>query len=291
MKRIVFVSGKGGTGKSTVAASLSLLVENKMLADCDVDAPDLDILLKGAHANQEDFYSAAVAEIDPALCTLCGKCAKTCRFGAVNVRFEIDPTNCEGCGACVRACPEGAISMHDVKTGETYVDSTERGTFAHARLSIGEEASGKLVTAVKRRMEATANGEVWALIDGSPGIGCAVIASIAGADAAVAVCEPTVSGLSDLMRVLDTAAHFGIPAFACINKYDLNMEMTSRIEELCRGRGVPVLARLPFDPDVMKALQGHMTPVEAGLSAFTNEIRAMWEKLAAELDRRQSERR
>jgi MinD superfamily P-loop ATPase len=291
MKRIVFVSGKGGTGKSTVVASLSQLVKNKMLADCDVDAPDLDILLGSAHADTEDFYGASVAAIDPSLCTQCGKCKETCRFCAVNTSYEIDPMQCEGCGACVQACHEGAISLHDVMTGETYVDPTERGTFAHARLCIGAETSGKLVTAVKRRMEAAAGGEDWALVDGSPGIGCAVIASIAGADAAVAVCEPTVSGLSDLERVLDMAAHFGVPAFACVNKYDLNMAITSGIEALCYGRSIPIIAHLPFDPDVMKALQGFMTPVDAGLSGFTREIEKMWERLATELDRRNTERR
>ena len=283
MKQIVFISGKGGTGKSTVVASLSLLVKNKIMADCDVDAPNLHLLLKGKRLESNDYYGAEEAVIDPSLCVSCGLCKETCRFDAITDAFEISSIKCEGCGACVLVCPQKAITLKEVKTGETYVDATERGTFSHALLDIGAEGSGKLVTEVKENLYAFIDGEDWAIIDGSPGIGCSVIASITGADAVVVVCEPTQSGKSDLERVLLVARHFGIPAFVCINKYDLNPGVSGEIEAFCGANGFPVIGRIPFEPAIVKALQSMKTPVEAGIQNVTDEIENIWNGLKAQI--------
>ncbi len=283
MKQIVFISGKGGTGKSTLVSSLSLLVQNKMLADCDVDAPNLHILMNEEILNKSDYFGAKEAVIDPMLCIKCGVCRNTCRFESINDEFEVMPMRCEGCGACILACPQKAIHLEEVKTGELFVSNTPRGTFSHALLDIGAEGSGKLVTEVKKNVYNSQKGEDWALIDGSPGIGCVVIASITGADAVVAVCEPTKSGKSDLERVLGVARHFGISAFVCINKYDLNSEITSEIEEFCEKEGVPVIGKIPFDPSIVKALRDFKTPIEAGNELVSNEIENIWKRITDEV--------
>ncbi len=279
MKQIVFISGKGGTGKSTLVSSLTILVKHKMIADCDVDAPNLHIMLNGEVINKEDYYGAKEAVIDSNLCVKCGVCRDTCRFHAISEEIEILPMKCEGCGACTLVCPQNAIHLEDVKTGETYISKTERGTFSHALLDIGAEGSGRLVTEVRKNIEKYKKDEDWVLIDGSPGIGCVVIASITGADAVVAVGEPTKSGQSDLERVLGVARHFGIPAFVCINKYNLNQEITSEIEDFCRKEGFPVIGKIPFDPSVVNALQELKTPIEAKNQTITKEIESIWTNL------------
>ncbi|MFA5675863.1 MAG: ATP-binding protein [Christensenellales bacterium] len=279
MKQIVFISGKGGTGKSTLVASLSLLVESKIIADCDVDAPNLHLIIPGERRKAEHYYGAKQALIDPNLCVPCERCKSVCRFDAITEDIRIIPANCEGCGACALVCPQNAISLVDVKTGEAYVDNTNRGTFSHALLDIGEEGSGKLVTKVKENLPEFYNGEAWALIDGSPGIGCTVIASITGADAAVAVCEPTKSGKSDLIRVLGLTRHFGIPAYVCINKYDLNTAIACEIESECEENGFPVIGKIKFEPAIVRALQSLKTPLEAGLTEVACQIENFWEEL------------
>jgi len=284
MKQVVFISGKGGTGKSTVVASLSRMVLDKMLVDCDVDAPNLHLLVEGERLLETDYFGVRQAMIDPLLCSQCGLCRQTCRFGAIGEDFAVEPMVCEGCGACLLVCPQEAISLRQVKTGQTYVDSTELGTFSHALLDIGAEGSGKLVTEVKKNLEEYKKDEAWVLVDGSPGIGCVVIASITGADAVVAVCEPTLSGKSDLARLLQVAAHFGIPAFVCVNKYDLNSGITKEIEDYCLKTDVPVIGRLQYEPGIVKALQSFQTPVEAGLTHITDEIGRIWSALALALD-------
>jgi MinD superfamily P-loop ATPase len=283
MKQIVFISGKGGTGKSTLVSSLSILVKDKMLADCDVEAPNIHSLLKGEILNTSDYFGAKEAVIDDSICVKCGLCFQTCRFEAISKRIEVLPMKCEGCGACVLVCPYNAISLEDVKTGEVYVTHTDRGTFSHALLDIGAEGSGKLVMEVRKSIEKYEEQEKWLIIDGSPGIGCTVIASITGADAVVAVSEPTKSGLSDLERVLGVARHFKIPGFVCINKYDLNLKITAQIEDFCRQEGFPIIGKIPFDPSVVKALRQFKTPVEAGNKPITNEIKKLWEKLVDEM--------
>jgi len=254
-----------------------------MLADCDVDAPNLHILLDRQVLLAEDFHGAREAVIDPERCVKCGRCREVCRFEAITENYEIIPMRCEGCGACAIVCPANAVRLETVKTGQTYVSQTDGGTFAHALLEIGAEGSGKLVTEVRRKLDQFKKDEKWTLIDGSPGIGCVVIASIVGANAVVAVAEPTKSGLSDLERVLGVARHFGIPAFVCINKFDLNPEITAEIESFCESRGFPVVGKITFDPEVMKALQEYQTPVKAGNRRFTQEIENIWKRLREEI--------
>ena len=283
MKQIVFISGKGGTGKSTLVASLSQIVENKMLADCDVDAPNLHILLKENVIEKKDYYGAKEAFIDKDKCLQCGICRQTCKFGAISEDFEILPFTCEGCGACTLVCPANVIHLEDVKTGNTFVSETERGTFSHALLDIGADGSGRLVTEVRKNAKNHENGEDWLLIDGSPGIGCVVIASITGADAVVAVSEPTMSGISDLQRVLAVAKFFDIPGFVCINKYDLNMEMTKKIEDFCSENGFQVIGKIPFDPKIVNALREFKTPIDAGLTDITLEMKSIWKKISEQV--------
>lgn len=283
MKQVAFVSGKGGTGKSTIVSSLSILVKDKMLADCDVDAPNLHMLINGDILKQEYYLGAKEAVIDPSVCIKCGLCKNTCRFDAISEEPEVISMKCEGCGACILVCPAHAICLKEVKTGQTYLSKTQSGTFSHALLDIGAEGSGKLVSEVRKNIQDFKNNEKWVLIDGSPGIGCVVIASITGTDAVVAVSEPTISGLGDLKRVLDVAKHFHIPAFVCINKYDLNPKLTSQIEEYCLKNSISVIGKIPFDPSVVKALQQFKTPVEAGNREVTNEIIGIWERLTNEI--------
>ncbi|MDD4569171.1 MAG: ATP-binding protein [Tepidanaerobacteraceae bacterium] len=279
MKQIVFISGKGGTGKSTLVSSLSLLVKNKMLADCDVEAPNLHILMQGEILKKDDYFGAKEAVIDSSACIKCGLCRETCRFDAISEEYKIKSMKCEGCGACTLVCPQNAIKLEEVKTGKTFVSNTPRGTFSHALLDIGAEGSGRLVTEVRENVKNYKKDEEWLLIDGSPGIGCVVIASITGTDAVVVVSEPTKSGQSDLERVLGVAKHFGIPAFVCINKYNLNLKVTSEIEQYCENNGYPVIGKIPFDQSIVKALQEFKTPIEAGNNAITNEIKNIWTRL------------
>lgn len=283
MKQIVFISGKGGTGKSTLVASLSQIVKNKMLADCDVDAPNLNILLSENVIEKKEYYGAKEAIIDESKCLQCGICRRTCRFGAINEDFKILPFKCEGCGACTLICPADAIHLEEVKTGNTFVSKTNRGTFSHALLDIGAEGSGKLVTEVRKNVKDYEDKEEWLLIDGSPGIGCVVIASITGANAVVAVSEPTMSGISDLQRVLAVARHFDIPGFVCINKYDLNLEMTKKIDDFCMENGFQVIGKIPFEPKIVQALREFKTPIDAGLANITLEIESIWQRLSAEI--------
>ena len=279
MKQIAFVSGKGGTGKSTLVSSLSILVKDKMIADCDVEAPNLHIILKGNILNKEDYYGAKGAIIDLSKCVECGQCRETCRFKAISEEFNVIRLKCEG---CTLVCPKDA-RLENVKTGETYVSNTDRGTYSYALLDIGAEGSGKLVTEVRKKVNEYKDNEKWILIDGTPGIGCVVIASITGADAVVAVSEPTKSGISDLQRVLGVAEHFQLPSFVCINKYDLNLEVTNEIEKYCKDRNIPVIGKIPFDPSIIKALQDFKTPIEAGNTRITEEITNIWSTLEKEM--------
>lgn len=279
MKQIAVISGKGGTGKSTLVASLSQIVNNKMTADCDVDAPNLHLLLEEKDQQKWDYSGAKEARINYDLCIKCGICKEVCRFGAITEDIVVNNLKCEGCNACVVACPQDAMYLEEVNTGWTSVSTTENGTFAHALLDTGAEGSGKLVTEVRKKIVPFENGEEWLIIDGSPGIGCSVIASITGTDAVIAVTEPTKSGLSDLKRVLDLAKHFSIPAFVCINKFDLNMDITNEMEKYCVEKGFIVAGKIPFDPLIVKALQEYKTPVDTGDQEFIDEINSLWNKV------------
>lgn len=284
MKQLVVISGKGGTGKTTMTASLAALARGKMVvADCDVDAPDLHLLLKPEVRETFDFLGLQAASIDLDKCTRCGKCEEACRFCAIS-DFAVDPAACEGCQVCTVVCPSEAVTMVDRISGHAFVSDTRFGTMVHAELFPGEEASGKLVTMVRElasRIAAEENKDL-VIIDGSPGIGCPVIASITGTDLALVMTEPSISGAHDLERILAVAEHFGVEALVAVNKHDLNPEMTEEIGGLCGDLGVELAGRLPFDPEVVGAMIRGETLVEVE-GPVGEAIRDLWGKIRARL--------
>ena len=286
MKEIVVLSGKGGTGKTVIVASLAALARDKVMADCDVDAADLHLLLQPSIKKTEEFWSGKTAFIDKKFCTGCGVCEEVCRFGAIK-NFKVDPISCEGCGFCFHVCPEKTISMKDNMAGSWFISDTKYGPLVHARLGIAEENSGKLVAIVRQnaRRIAEEQGLSYIISDGPPGIGCPVISSISGANMALLITEPTLSGMHDLDRVLGVCRHFGIAALVCINKYDLNEENTHQIEDFCRRQGVEVISRLPFDNVVTEALVQGLPVVEYAKNGIAAELKTLWEKVSAVLDR------
>ena len=283
MKQITVISGKGGTGKTTLVASFAALAENKVIADCDVDAPDLHLLLHPEIIKKEESKGLKVAVMDKTLCTECGTCEETCRFNAIALTEEsgyaVNPARCEGCGACVFACPQEALTLKERVSGYAFVSKTKYGTMAHAQLNIAEEASGKLVTVVRNTAQQVAEKESCELIliDGAPGIGCPVIASLAGVDLALIVTEPTMSGLHDLERILDVTRHFGIDSIVCINKYDINEENSRRITEFCRQRGIEVVGNIPYDPVVTEAMVAGKPVIEFLEGRVSDAIKNVWE--------------
>ncbi len=280
MKEVVVLSGKGGTGKTTIVGSLAALVERKVLADCDVDAADLHLLLSPAERQQNEFWSGQVAHIDAERCNGCGLCQELCRFNAIK-DFRIDAVSCEGCGFCSHVCPTEAISMKENMAGYWYISDTRYGPLVHARLGIAQENSGKLVAVVRQQARhiAEEGGFEYIISDGPPGIGCPVISSLSGAGLALLVTEPSLSGMHDLERVLGVCRHFGVPAMVCINKYDLNEENTRQIESQCLSQGVKVVGRVPFDNVVTESIVQGVPLVEYSNGNVTREIEGMWRRL------------
>lgn len=281
MKQIVVISGKGGTGKTVVTASLSALAKNKVMVDCDVDAADLHLLLHPVVKERHEFRSGQTAVIDQSICEKCGKCIAACRFGAIKADYTVQRFSCEGCALCSHICPHGAIHMEENLAGEWFVSDTEYGPFVHAKLGIAEENSGKLVVKIRQIAKELAEKQNlnYVIIDGPPGIGCPVIASLSGVDCALIVTEPTLSGLHDAGRVMELAKHFNISVKLVVNKYDLNLAMTQRIEEFCRKQDVPVIGKIVFDKTVVKALVAGKTIVEYAECAAGDEVRKIWEGL------------
>ncbi|MGC8838687.1 MAG: ATP-binding protein [Anaerolineae bacterium] len=292
MKQLVILSGKGGTGKTTVAAALGHLASRELslvLADADVDAANLELVLAPQVQEEHPFMGGQRAIIDPQACTACGLCAEVCRFDAVlpgEEAYRVDPQACEGCAACFYRCPVGAIRMEEQQAGLWFRSETRFGPLFHAHLFAGQENSGKLVTLVKQqaRLLALDEGRDLLLVDGPPGIGCPVIASLAGADLALLVVEPTVAGVHDLWRVLGTARHFGVPALVCLNKADLNPARAQEVEAFCLAEGLPLVGEIPFDIMVTEAMvQGQ--PVTAyGDGPVTQELKRVWERVKEHLD-------
>jgi MinD superfamily P-loop ATPase len=278
MKEIVVLSGKGGTGKTTVLASFAALAENAVLCDCDVDAPNLHLLVKPVVRETHDFYGLQAAHVDSEACNECGLCVDACRFDAID-DFRVDPLACEGCGLCTRVCPLNAISMRDTQAGHWHVSNTKYGPLVHARLLAAQANSGKLVMAVRKRARELAHeiDAPYVLSDGPPGIGCPAISSLSGAAMALIVTEPSLSGLHDLKRVLGLCQHFGVSALVCINKCDLSEENCRRIEDYCGCLGVEVAGKIPFDPDVNSAIVQGKPVVETSGGAASREIRRLWE--------------
>jgi len=281
MKEIVVLSGKGGTGKTSIVGSLAALAERKVLADCDVDAADLHLLLKPRLKQETEFWSGQVAHIDPEKCTQCGLCQDLCRFDAIR-DFRVDPVSCEGCGFCSHICPAEAITMKENLSGHWFISDTKYGPLVHARLGIAQENSGKLVAQVRQQARQIAGERNLDCIisDGPPGIGCPVISSLSGANLALMVTEPTLSGIHDLERVLDVCRHFGVTAVVCINKYDLNEENTLKIESYCASQGIGVAGRIPFDNVVTESIVKGIPVVEYSDGRVSQEIKRLWDGIS-----------
>ena len=284
MKEIVVISGKGGTGKTSVTAAFAVLGgKDVVVADCDVDAADMHILLKPDYAHSEDFYSGVIAKINQDDCISCGKCKEVCRFDAIPIideKYIVDELNCEGCGYCARICPTEAIDMEEDNVGKWHISKTRLGsTLVHAKLGIGAENSGKLVAKVKNEAKRIAKetGKEFVLIDGSPGIGCPVVSSLSGASFVVLVTEPTVSGKHDLERVYALVKKFNIKAGCIINKYDLNTDVANSIKEFLKKEDIVHIADLPYDESFTKAMTQGKTIVEIGKSDLSQIIEKSWE--------------
>jgi MinD superfamily P-loop ATPase len=290
MKQIVVISGKGGTGKTVLSACFAALSRNAVLADVDVDASNLHLLLHPEIQEQHVFKSGQKARIEGEKCTGCGLCLPVCRFDALvedrEGKVRVDQLSCEGCGICFHVCPVQAVTLEIPTSGEWYVSRTRYGPFVHARLGIAEENSGKLVSEVRKKAREIAEreGRNLVIMDGSPGIGCPVIASVTGTDLALVVTEPTLSGLHDLERIFKLASHFAIPVVCCINKYDLNHDNSEAIERWCRARSIPVVGKIPFDPAVMESVIRGIPHVEYASNSSTDEIRKMWFSLLSLID-------
>jgi len=281
MKEVVVLSGKGGTGKTSVVASLAALADSKVMVDCDVDAADLNLLLQPVNQEKHEFWSGQVASIDEEKCTQCGFCQEVCRFDAIN-DFRVDPISCEGCGFCYQVCPAEAITMEECLSGHWFISETSYGPLVHARLGTAEENSGKLVALVRQEAKRIANeqGLSYIISDGPPGTGCPVISSLSGVNLAVIITEPTLSGMHDLDRVIGVCHHFKVPVIAGINKYDLNEDNSRQIESYCRNQGIKVAAKIPYDNAVTEALVQGLPVVEYSNNKVSQQIKALWQNIA-----------
>lgn len=284
MKQLTVISGKGGTGKTTITAAFAALARNHVMADGDVDAADLHLILDPLPKKEERFYGGRVPTLDKNVCDECGLCVEQCRFDAIR-DFAIDPISCEGCGVCAYICPQKAIAMKENLCGRWFISQTRFGPLVHARLGIAEENSGKLVTLVRQqaRMIAESEHKELVIIDGPPGIGCPVIAAITGVDVVLVITEPTVSGIHDLERVLGVARHFGVPAMVCINKADINRENAVSIQKHCKEKGIALAGEIPFDPIVTKAMVAGKSIVEFDDGYISQEVKKIWTNLEASL--------
>lgn len=276
---LVVLSGKGGTGKTTIVAALSELAEKIVRVDCDVDAPNLYLYYDGQDIEKKNFYGGKKAKINKSLCIECEICEEACKFGAIK-NSQIDEFACEGCGACAIVCPQHAITLVDEKTADTYITKTDKGIISRALMEVGSDGSGKLVTYLRKNAKRFAEKGSITLIDGSPGIGCAVIASMTGVDAVLIVTEPTKSGLEDLKRILELAEHFDIMVMVCVNKYDINMEMTEEIEKYTKEKGLFMVGRIPFDANVMDSVNSLRPITEYKGSPAATAIEKMWDVMA-----------
>jgi len=286
MKQITVLSGKGGTGKTTITASFAVLAKKAVVADCDVDAPDLHVLLHPEILETQEFKGSKLAVIDEGKCIKCGLCREKCRFKAITQDLTVDPFSCEGCSVCTIVCPVNAITLTERISGHAYISKIKYGFMAHAMLSPGEANSGKLVTLVKQNAKILTEKEKIDLIiiDGPPGIGCPVIASVTGIDAGLVVTEPTMSGIHDLKKALQLLRHFNVKPFVCVNMYDVNTDNTEKILNYCKENGIKVVGRIPFNSKVTEAMVAGKTIIEySPKSDVAKEIVAMWSQLLAEL--------
>jgi MinD superfamily P-loop ATPase len=281
MKQLTVISGKGGTGKTSVTAAFASLAKNAVLADADVDAADLHLILNPEIKKTMGFHGLPIASITSEKCIGCKKCYEACQFQAIDENIHLNKDLCEGCGVCAFVCPVDAISLVERESGFAYLSETRFGPFSHAVLKTAEEASGKLVTVVRENAKTIAKEKHKELIiiDGPPGIGCPVISSITGVDLVLIVTEPTLSAIHDLERVLGVADHFHIPAVVCINKYDINTDNTENIKQFCKTKGVEVVGTLPYDTVMTDAMINEKTIVEFSGGALTERIIEMWSSI------------
>jgi MinD superfamily P-loop ATPase len=293
MKELVVISGKGGTGKTTLVGSFAALAGGSALADCDVDAPDLYLLLHPEIHHQEEFRAGQVAVIAPQRCTRCGRCLEVCRFEAITPGFSVEALNCEGCGACRVVCPAEAVELQERVAGDWFRGKTTYGPMVYARLRPAEENSGKLVALVRKEARAWAEREGIGLLltDGPPGIGCPVIASVGNADLALVVTEPTPSGIHDLERALTLCRHFRVPAMVCVNKFDLNPSLDRQVREYCARAQIAVTESIPFDESVPRAIGQGLPLVEFDHGPASCASAAVWSQLRQELMGGERERR
>jgi MinD superfamily P-loop ATPase len=288
MKELVILSGKGGTGKTSLAAAFATLAAPVVVADADVDAPDLHILLEPELRSQREFRAGFEARIRPGDCTSCGRCLELCHFDAISPGYVVNPTACEGCGVCLEVCPAAAVDFVEKVAGEWYLSRTRVGPMAHALLRPGEENSGKLVAVVRKAAQALAVEEDLSLIlvDGPPGIGCPVISSLTGAAATLIVAEPTLTGIQGFARAADLAAHFGVPAALAVNKYDINADNAAALAREAERRDIPVVGRVPYDGAFTAAQRERKTVVERGEGAAAEALAEIWTALLEFLDKR-----
>ncbi len=279
-KEIVVISGKGGTGKTTLVGSFAHLASQKVMVDCDVDASDLHLLLNPRVREEHEFYGGSIASIDKEKCSECGFCESMCRFEGIK-DFQVNSLNCEGCHFCYHLCPEGAIEMKEEMAAKWYLSETRHGPLIHGRMGIGAENSGKLVAALRRKSWELAReeGARYIISDGPPGIGCPVIASITGADLALIITEPSLSGLHDLERIADTSKHFRVPLLACINKYDLHEGKSQEVEDFCGKKDIKVAARIGFDPGVSASLVEGVPLTEYSQGRASREVKSLWQEI------------
>jgi len=289
MKQLVVISGKGGTGKTVVSASFAALARNAVLADVDVDASNLHLLLHPEVRERHAFIAGTKARVDEGVCTACGRCRPLCRSDAISEDGEgkarVDPLACEGCGLCARVCEPAAIAMEPCLSGEWFVSTTRFGPFVHARLGIAQENSGKLVTEVRKKAREIGEreGREVLIMDGSPGIGCPVIASLSGTDLALIVTEPTPSGVHDMERIVALARHFKIAVVCGINKSDINAANAERIAAWCAAQAIPVVGTIPFDAEVMESVARGAPLVEHSQGPAAQSVRRMWDNVRGHL--------
>lgn len=286
MKEITVISGKGGTGKTSITAAFAYIGKSDVLvADCDVDAADMHLLMDPDDINTEDFFSGNTATIDNKKCIQCDKCIKACRFNAIHVtkgNYFINQVDCEGCGYCYQVCPTGAISMNKNKTGKFYIGHTRMNNkLVHARLNIGADNSGKLVSKIRKeaKVEAKKSKVKFILVDGSPGLGCSVIASITGTDYIVLVTEPTLSGYHDLQRVYELVEQFKLPAGYIINKADLNSEINNKIKEYLHEKNIDLLTELQYSNTFSEAITNGKSIIEQKNGELSKQLKQCWKKI------------